>query len=372
MPDLTPRLNDSDNTLLKKICLLLDGGVSSGVLSFNTRTGAVALTLSDVTTLVDSRYVLKAGDTMTGALVVQGALTGRTFTNTTGNSTFTTDDSATTFAYATILRKRGTTGNASAAVTVNSEMGQIVFQAWNGAAYVNSARVMARAGENQSSGHAAGYIEFATCPVASATVLTRCFVSPQGNIVLGNSVTVEPTSLIGGVVFKDTTGAASADPTTGSAIWSVGGVLQYRTSGASEGSGITGQVHNRAAQQAGVGTDYSLTQTPAQVAFGTTNAAVTLPTAGTYLVQACVSIIDGANSGDVYSAKLRNTTDSTDVGVLKKNSGSPAAGRLQIILFELVTTTAANKTVSIFAANETAVRGSVESTSTDIRYVRLF
>lgn len=39
-----------------------------GVSSFNTRTGAVTLVLDDVSAVVDTRYVLKAGDTMTGAL----------------------------------------------------------------------------------------------------------------------------------------------------------------------------------------------------------------------------------------------------------------------------------------------------------------
>jgi hypothetical protein len=37
--------------------------------SFNTRIGDVTLTLADVSAVADARYVLKAGDTMTGALV---------------------------------------------------------------------------------------------------------------------------------------------------------------------------------------------------------------------------------------------------------------------------------------------------------------
>jgi len=351
----TPRLGDSDNNLLFKIAASLDAGATGGL------TQVVA----------DARYVLKSGDTMTGALVVQGALTGRTFVNSTGNASFVTDDSATTFAYFLLLKKRGTTGDATAAVTNNSELGTMAFQAWNGTAYVSGAQITGRAGEDQSSGHSAGYLQFSTTPVGSASALVRAFVSSAGNILVGNVVTIEPASLVGGLVLKDGT-AASADPTTASAIWSIGGALQYRTSGANDGSGATNHVHNRTATQAGVGTNYSLTNATAQVAFGTTNAAVTLPTAGTYLIIANVSIINGATADDIYDAKLRNTTDSADIGVNKKVSGGPASGRVNIFLCETVTTTAVNKVVSIFAFNETATRGTVESTTTDIRYVRLF
>lgn len=48
--------------------MLDSGGSGGGVNSFNTRMGAVTLTLADVSTVADSRYVLKSGDTMTGDL----------------------------------------------------------------------------------------------------------------------------------------------------------------------------------------------------------------------------------------------------------------------------------------------------------------
>lgn len=48
--DTTPRLGDSDNNLLFKICQLVSaGGVGAGVASFNTRVGAVTLLLADIT-----------------------------------------------------------------------------------------------------------------------------------------------------------------------------------------------------------------------------------------------------------------------------------------------------------------------------------
>jgi len=348
--DTTPRLGDSDNDLLFKIAESLISGSGGGI------TQAQA----------DARYVLKTGDTMTGALVVGGKVTADT-----GGFDVMTDDSATTFAYPITSKKRGTTGDANAAVTNTSELGFLTFQAWNGSAYATSAQIVARAAQNQSVGNAGGLLSFNTTPIAGSSSFVRVIVSPGGNLIISNLLATEPASLVGGLVIKDGT-AASADPTTGSAIWSIGGAFQYRTSGANDGSGATNHLHNRAAQQAGVGTDYTLTNSTAQVAFGTTNASVTLPTAGTYLVQANVSIINGATADDIYDAKLRNTTDAADVGVNKKVSGGPASGRVNIVLAELVTVAAASKVITIFAFNETAARGTVESTTTDIRYVRLF
>jgi hypothetical protein len=68
--DTTPRFNDPDNTLLKKICLLLHGGVSSGVLTFNTRSGAITLTGADVTGALGYTPVNPSGATLTGSLVL--------------------------------------------------------------------------------------------------------------------------------------------------------------------------------------------------------------------------------------------------------------------------------------------------------------
>lgn len=80
MPCLQPFRGDSAQLLLYKIASCLsDGGFVAGVSSFNGQTGLVTFTGSDIITLLgftpisqadgDTRYVLKAGDTMTGALV---------------------------------------------------------------------------------------------------------------------------------------------------------------------------------------------------------------------------------------------------------------------------------------------------------------
>lgn len=298
-----------------------------------------------------------------------GSFTSGFQTSTTGGMQMNTDDSATLNAYNYTFQKRGTTGDATAAVGNASEIGNMVWQSWNGAAYVQNASFLAKTTQVQSVGNAGGELQLRTTTNGSTSPAIAAIVSNTKNFLISNVNTVEPASLVGGIVWKDGT-AASADPTTASAMWSVGGEIQYRTSGASEGAGQTNRLHNRSGQQAGVGTNYTLTNATAQVAFGTTNATVTLPTAGTYLVQANVSIINGATADDIYDAKLRNTTDSTDIGVNKKVSGGPASGRVNIVLMELVTI-AASKVVTIFAFNETAARGTVESTTTDIRFVRL-
>jgi len=69
-----PQRNDPDNVLLQRIAAAMvgagggGGGPGAGVASFNGRAGAVSLLLADVTPLTDPRYVLKTGDTMSGAL----------------------------------------------------------------------------------------------------------------------------------------------------------------------------------------------------------------------------------------------------------------------------------------------------------------
>lgn len=81
MPCLQPFRGDSEQLLLYKIALCLsEGGFVAGVSSFNGQTGPVTFTGGDVITLLgftpisesdgDARYVLKTGDTMTGALAI--------------------------------------------------------------------------------------------------------------------------------------------------------------------------------------------------------------------------------------------------------------------------------------------------------------
>lgn len=81
MPCLQPFRDDSAQLLLYKIAsCLAEGGSVAGVASFNGLTGVVTFTGGDIITLLgftpisesdgDARYVLKSGDTMTGALAI--------------------------------------------------------------------------------------------------------------------------------------------------------------------------------------------------------------------------------------------------------------------------------------------------------------
>lgn len=398
------KLGDTVEVLLQKLLSTLGGSPYLGA--------SAQQTLSNLVTIVQGAssgggsYLPLAGGTLTGAVVLASGSeqiklggstsafpalgnTGATaqfkladdsnyagveaglITSQTGGYVLNTTDSASVFAYGMLYKKRGTTGDATAAVATASELGNHVWQAWNGAAYQSCAIISVKTAEAQSSGHAGGEIGFRTASISSGSVTNAAFITAAHNFIIGAVNTLEPTSLAKGLVIGDGT-AATADPTTASAIWSIAGELQYRTSGSSEGSGVTNHLHNRGASQSGVGTNYTLTNATARVAFGTTNAEINLPTAGTYLVMANVEFIAGTTAADVYSAKLRNLTDSSDIGVNKRHTQeSTTAARFNICLHEIVTVTAL-KAVGIFAFNETGTRGTIDSTTTDIKYIRLF
>lgn len=192
-----------------------------------------------------------------------------------------------------------------------------------------------------------------------------------GIVGIGDTNITVPTSLTRGIVL--TNGAsASADPANGVAIWSAGGEAFMRTSTASEGAGINARIFNRGEQSIGSGSDYTLTGSYAEAAFGS-GVVLSLPSAGTYEVSGIVTVDeDGANANDSISVKLYNTTDAADLtGSEKTISYLPAAKRGQVSLKSIITITAA-KTIKLYAKNGTAARGSVDSDQTSLYYVRLY
>jgi len=180
--DTTPRLNDPDNTLLKKICLLLQGGVSSGVLTFNARTGAVTLLSADVTGALGYTPVNKAGDTMSGTLTVP-TLTSTTAINgvdetLTGTLNITgsqvdhevlTRIAADTQGPTIRMRKRGTGGNANAPVASNEGIFQIRGLAWDGTDYQAAGRFQINAQGTQSGTNHSSFIRWQACPPNTTT-----------------------------------------------------------------------------------------------------------------------------------------------------------------------------------------------------------
>lgn len=193
--DPSPKIGDSNNNLLYKIAQILNsGGVAGGsVSSFNARTGAVSLTLSDVSTVADSRYVMKVGDTMTGALVFNRTIVsdvpiiqdntvwnnaGVTFTAVKLNITNTASGSnsnlidfqvdgfsvlnltrigvmrilrqneATESGVNLVFRKRGNSGSSSGEILNGAGLGTIQYSGWNGASFVTAASVICSAEED--------------------------------------------------------------------------------------------------------------------------------------------------------------------------------------------------------------------------------
>ena len=191
-----------------------------------------------------------------------------------------------------------------------------------------------------------------------------------GNLAIGHADSPTfPASLAKGLYMTNGT-AASADPTSGGAIWVSSGALQYRTSDSFEGGGANNRFHNMSEHIVGSGTDYTITGSSAIINFGGTDVQLALPTAGTYLLQALVSVINGGTASDVYHAEIYNTTDATSL-TQRTIDHLPANATGQIVLFDLVTVTA-TKTINLRIYNASAARGSVDSIETSISYVRLY
>ncbi len=121
----------------------------------------------------------------------------------------------------------------------------------------------------------------------------------------------------------------------------------------------------------GAGTDYALTGTSALADFGTTDPSVSLPGAGSFLIQATVQLqADASGAGDEVRLKLRNTTDGTDIGIERRVT-MPANDALAPVDLTEIVTVAAAKTVQLWAFNATSARGTVLSAGTALNWVRL-
>lgn len=128
---------------------------------------------------------------------------------------------------------------------------------------------------------------------------------------------------------------------------------------------------NRNENVVGSGTAYTLTNATARIDFGTTDAQVALPSAGTYLLIAGINWqADAAGANDELRFKFRNSTDSTDVGTERQITCAANSEKGLTTLIEPVVITA-TKTIQIFGHNATSARGTVLSAQTTIQYVQL-
>lgn len=128
---------------------------------------------------------------------------------------------------------------------------------------------------------------------------------------------------------------------------------------------------NRQEQVIGSGTAYTLTNATARIDFGTIDAQVSLPSAGTYLLIANINWQgDAAGAGDDLRFKFRNSTDSADVGTERQVTCAANSAKGLTTLVEPVVITA-TKTIQLFGHNATSARGTVLSAQTTIQYVQL-
>ena len=178
-----------------------------------------------------------------------------------------------------------------------------------------------------------------------------------------------PASFAGGIILTNGT-SATADPANGVAFNSASGQWQYRASASGEGSGAINRVHNRGAETNASGANAALPNATAVTDFGGTEAAITLPSAGTYLVTV-LTAVTGATAADVIHAKIRNSTAAADIANSATSIAVANTGAHQIVLTSVLTVTSGDL-LELWAHNATAARGELVATSTKILYVRLY
>jgi hypothetical protein len=213
----------------------------------------------------------------------------------------------------------------------------------------------------------------------------------DGNASIDQTLTVNGHSLLSGMTYlgavtdpTDATGityglglansatTASGDPAFGAAIWSYSGETFYRNAAVNDGSGQNNRVHNRGEQLFGSGSDYALSSGYGEITFGATFR-VSLPTAGTYLVEAVLAVDADASTGlDEISAKFRNFTDSTDVASSERTLSGISSGKRGQLVLQNIMTVSAPKDIRVYAKNGTFPRGSIDSVESSISYIRLY
>lgn len=267
-----------------------------------------------------------------------------------------------------ILRRSRNTLASPNSVQSGDQLSRRDVQGYGGSAYQTAWREDVVTDEAFSGTAAGAHIVWSSCPLGSNTLTERLRLDSAGNWRYHGATA--PASLAKGIVIADGT-APSADPTNAVALWSGAGAPQYRSATSGEGYGQTNYLHNRTSEVDGTGTNYTLTASNAHTVFGTTSPDITLPTAGTYVIDAIVQVLaDAAGAGDQIHANIYNATDSSGIGNAGIISCAGNSYYQQIHLRGVVTVTA-SKSIQIWAYNATSARGSIVSTGTSIRYTRM-
>jgi hypothetical protein len=213
--------------------------IVSGVSSFNTRTGAVTLTSGDVTSALTYTPVNKAGDTMTGLLVLSGNPTAALGAVTkqyvdafvTGLNVHMSCVTATTATLAsssggTVTYNNGTAGVGATLTTTGS------FATIGGASTADTNRILVKNEATQANNGI--YVR------TSSTVLTRADDfdnSPSGEISAGDFTYIQSGTLVGTQWAQTTTGTITVGTTaivftqlngTASSATNIAGGAQYQ------------------------------------------------------------------------------------------------------------------------------------------------
>lgn len=256
-------------------------------------------------------YVLKTGDTMTGALLINNGVLvasspaldiSQTWNNgainfdslkvnilntasaATDNSLirlqensidkFRVDETGRTFISRQVadnapiiweLRKRGTTGNATAPVAANDNICRLDFRGWNGTSYAGAASILMQAAETFTGIANGASLIFGVAAIGSISATTKATLN-------GTSF-----SLASGVAYH-LAGVALHNPLT---VYAAGAV-------------------------------YTLTAVSAAVDFGTTDPIITVNAAGTYAIRARIRVALNAATfaaNQTLTVKLRRTNN---------------------------------------------------------------
>lgn len=221
--DTTARLGDSDNNLLAKIIdrvgALAAPGDSNNDLLFKLLTalnGAASTGAGISQAAADVRYVLKSGDTMTGALNVGNVAGTDTFDVqllTTGGPHFRRS-TANANPASISFDKRGITGDATAAVTSGNNLGQILFDGWDGAAYGEAATIIGLAVETFSGTAHGGRITLSTTAAGTTTRTERVRVETSLDLRNGTVLASGGTQVVSTRKTGWTAATGTADRTT--------------------------------------------------------------------------------------------------------------------------------------------------------------
>jgi len=208
--------------------------------------------------------------------------------------------------------KRGTTGNASAAVAAGDQLSQDNYQGWQGAAFATGAQIRVDTLEAFAPAALGSQFQFRVCPIGSSTLSLVALLSATA------------FNIQGGAAYQ-LNGVALLNP-----------LSVYAT-----------------------GTVYTLTAVSAAVDFGTTDPIITVNAAGTYAIRAKIKVaLNGATfaANRTLTVKLRRTNNTPAdlanssttwiVPVVTTITNTLAVIELPEVLY---TTALANDTVQLFA-----------------------